>query len=113
MRDVVAHLAHVDATVRVRERCFARGPVEGSVVPREGFDSSRPLILRGGPSRDVHNSHNDNNDDDNDNYTRDVHNSFCSKGGQHTPSPPIKSLYFRGFDSSRPLILRGGNSHVR
>ena len=30
-----------------------------------------------------------------------------------TPSPPIKSLYFRGFDSSRLLILRGGNYHVR
>ena len=30
-----------------------------------------------------------------------------------TPSPPTKSLDFRGFDSSRLLILRGGNSHVR
>ena len=30
-----------------------------------------------------------------------------------TPSPPIKSLDFRGFDSSRLLILRGRNSHVR
>ena len=30
-----------------------------------------------------------------------------------TPSPPVKSLGFRGFDSSRLLILRGGNSHVR
>ena len=30
-----------------------------------------------------------------------------------TPSPPMKSLDFRGFDSSRLLILRGGNSHVR
>ena len=30
-----------------------------------------------------------------------------------TLSPPIKSLDFRGFDSSRLLILRGGNSHVR
>ena len=29
-----------------------------------------------------------------------------------TPSPPIKSLGFRGFDSSRLLILRGGNYHV-
>ena len=26
-----------------------------------------------------------------------------------TPSPPIKSLAFRRFDSSRLLILRGGN----
>ena len=30
-----------------------------------------------------------------------------------TPSPPIKSLGFRGFDSSRLFIIRGGNSHVR
>ena len=33
--------------------------------------------------------------------------------GAHTPSPPTKSLVSRGFDSSRLLILRGGNSHVR
>ena len=35
--------------------------------------------------------------------------------GKHrsTPCPPIKSSDFRGFDSSRLLILRGGNSHVR
>ena len=33
--------------------------------------------------------------------------------GGGTPSPPIKSLDFRGFDSSRLLILRVGNSHVR
>ena len=33
--------------------------------------------------------------------------------GKHTPSPPTKSFDFRGFDSSRLLILRGGNSHVR
>ena len=30
-----------------------------------------------------------------------------------TPSPPTKSLDFEGFDSSRLLILKGGNSHVR
>ena len=30
-----------------------------------------------------------------------------------TPSPPTKSLGFRGFDASKLLILRGGNSHVR
>ena len=30
-----------------------------------------------------------------------------------TPSPPIKSLDFRRFDSSRLLILRGGNSHIQ
>ena len=30
-----------------------------------------------------------------------------------TPSPPTKSLGFGGFDSSKLLILRGGNSHVR
>ena len=32
---------------------------------------------------------------------------------QHTPSPPTKSLGFRGFDSSKLLILKGENSHVR
>ena len=31
----------------------------------------------------------------------------------YIPCPPIKSLDFRGFDSSRLLILRDGNSHVR
>ena len=30
-----------------------------------------------------------------------------------TPSPPTKSLDFRGFDSSRLLSLKGGNSRVR
>ena len=30
-----------------------------------------------------------------------------------TPSPPTKSLDFRGFDSNKLLILKGGNSHVR
>ena len=30
-----------------------------------------------------------------------------------TPSPPIKSLFFRWFDASRLLILTGGNYHVR
>ena len=44
--------------------------------------------------------------------------SFCPLGGltraqECTPSPPTKSLDFGGFDSSRLLILRGGNSHVR
>ena len=32
---------------------------------------------------------------------------------QTTPSPPTKSLGFEGFDLSRLLIPRGGNSHVR
>ena len=35
------------------------------------------------------------------------------EGRPDTPSAPTKSLGFRGFDSSRLLILRGGNSHVR
>ena len=30
-----------------------------------------------------------------------------------TPSPPTKSFDFRGFDSSKLLILKGGNCHVR
>ena len=33
--------------------------------------------------------------------------------GVLTSSPPTKSCDFRRFDSSRLLILRGGNSHVR
>ena len=41
----------------------------------------------------------------------------ASHDGMHlkiiTPSPPTKSFDFRGFDSSKLLILRGGNSHVR
>ena len=32
---------------------------------------------------------------------------------ESTPSPPTKSFDFRGFDSSKILILKGGNSHVR
>ena len=39
MRDVVAHPAHVDATIGVRDNCFARGPIEGApVVPDEPAD---------------------------------------------------------------------------
>ena len=38
----------------------------------------------------------------------------CGVAGQTpTPSPPTKSFDFGGFDSSRLLILKGGNSHVR
>ena len=33
--------------------------------------------------------------------------------GYATPSPPTKSVGFRGFDSSKLLILKGGKSHVR
>ena len=35
------------------------------------------------------------------------------RSSAYTPSPPTKSLGFGGFDSSRLLILKGGNSHVR
>ena len=38
--------------------------------------------------------------------------SLATVNGQATPSPPTKSLDFGGFESSRLLILRGGNSHV-
>ena len=34
-------------------------------------------------------------------------------GRTSRPSPPTKSFDFEGFDSSKLLILRGGNSHVR
>ena len=30
-----------------------------------------------------------------------------------TPSPPTKSFDFEGFDSSKLLIVKGWNSHVR
>ena len=39
--------------------------------------------------------------------------SSLSLSSSFTPSPPTKSLDFRGFDSSKLLILKGGNSHVR
>ena len=34
-------------------------------------------------------------------------------GRLDTPSPPTESFDFRGFDSSKLLILKGANSHVR
>ena len=39
--------------------------------------------------------------------------SYNSDGNSGPPSPPTKSSGFGGFDSSKLLILRGGNSHVR
>ena len=30
----------------------------------------------------------------------------------NTPDPPTKSFDFRGFDPSKLLIIRGGNSHI-
>ena len=48
-------------------------------------------------------------------YTLDV--PSCSDAAwchaRHAPSPPTKSFDFRGSDSSKLLILKGGNSHVR
>ena len=47
------------------------------------------------------------------------HVTMCNVVSQYsivcyaTPSPPTKSLDFRGFDSSKLLIIRGGNSYVR
>ena len=38
---------------------------------------------------------------------------LCLSSRHGSPSPPTKSLGFRGFDSSRLLILGGGNSHIR
>ena len=43
----------------------------------------------------------------------DVPSPDGAEGGLCTPSPPTKSLGFRGVDSSKLLILKGGNSHVR
>ena len=39
-----------------------------------------------------------------------VHEDIARRG---MPSPPTKSLDFRGFVPSKLVILRGGNSHVR
>ena len=46
--------------------------------------------------------HNNNHDKNNDNNDNNNNNKL-----------PTKSLGFGGFDSSRLLMLRGGNSHVR
>ena len=62
------------------------------------------------------NDDNDNdNNNDNSNINSNINSNVNSDNNTHvnTSSPPIKSLYFRGFDSSRLLIPRGGNSHVR
>ena len=42
-----------------------------------------------------------------------VLHALCYIMSWYTPSPPTKSSGFGGFDSSRLLILRGGNYHVR
>ena len=66
---------------------------------------------------------NNDNDDDDANNTNMNHNDNSNSSrtsnwedpaetSNITPSPPTKSLDFEGFDSSRLLILRGGNSHV-
>ena len=49
------------------------------------------------------------------NTTKPNDTNLCTsqRPGRSTPSPPIRSLGFEGFDSSRLLIIRGGNSHVR
>ena len=66
------------------------------------------------------NNHNDNNDsnnksnnNDNDNDNNVIAFGYATFRYLSTPSPPTKSLDFRGFDSSRLLMLRGGYSHVR
>ena len=65
---------------------------------------------------DISNISNISNDNDKDSNTikRSVDtDAECHVTVLPTPSPPMKSLDFRGFDSSRLLILRVGNSHVR
>ena len=60
------------------------------------------------------------NNSDTNNTTSVNSNSYNNDNSKHnhsntsnTPSPPTKSLDFGGFESSRLLIQRGGNSHVR
>ena len=73
-------------------------------------------------SDNKNNNGNDNNNDDNNNsimitniHIHIIYIDTCTYSIEPdtTPSPPTKSLGFRGFDSSKLLILRGGNSHVR
>ena len=54
----------------------------------------------------IDNSANDNRSSNNNSNTNKNNNN--SRSTHSMPSPPIKSLHFRGFDSSRLLILRGG-----
>ena len=49
----------------------------------------------------------------NDSHTNNNDNNNNDGTTTYTPSPPTKSLDSRGFDSSKFLILKGGNSHVR
>ena len=64
----------------------------------------------------IHNNNNNEHNHDNNNNNNNEHNKYNNDNNiyvRSTPSSPIKSLDFRGFDSSRLLILRGGNSNVR
>ena len=47
------------------------------------------------------------------NSDSNTHSRSHNHTNNNTPSLPIKSLDFRGFDPSKLLILRGGNYHVR
>ena len=42
-----------------------------------------------------------------------INNNANNDSTANTANLPTKSLDFRGFDSSRLLILGGGNSHIR
>ena len=54
----------------------------------------------------THDKHSNNSNTSNNSSNNKQHNN------DDTPSPPIKSLDFRGFDSSKLLILMGGNYHI-
>ena len=60
----------------------------------------------------IDNCANDNRSSNNNSNTNDNNNNN-SRSTHSMPSPPTKSLGFRGFDSSKLLILKVGNSHVR
>ena len=52
-------------------------------------------------------------------YICTINSKYYYEYGYHSSdytcqaSPPTKCLGFRGFDSSKLLVLKGGNSHVR
>ena len=45
-------------------------------------------------------------------HTTRQRSTATRRGKTATPSPPTKSFDFRKFDSSKLLILKGGNSHA-
>ena len=73
------------------------------VLRRSSDRCRRSLVVYDNTSNSISITNEHSNDDGNAN----------SSHSSNTASPPTKSLGFRGFSSSKLLILKGGNSHVR